>query len=112
MFIISGFRYEIFILLAKFLVVCLLILPEFRFLLTYRVLLPSRAIILAAAPGEILPRYPEPRHVFSSHACQLSVSIDNKRVSSIVEQFLKFYITSSQICFHPTELPNQHAKWA
>ena len=39
------------------------------------------AIIIAAAPGEVLPLYPEPRHVFSSHACQLSVSIDNKRVS-------------------------------
>ena len=44
-----------------------------------------RAIILAAAPGEILPLYPEPRHVFSSHACQLSVSIDNKRVSRMLE---------------------------
>jgi len=42
-----------------------------------------RAIILAAAPGEILPRYPEPRHVFSSHACQLSVSIDNKRYQAV-----------------------------
>lgn len=42
-----------------------------------------RAIIIAAAPGEVLPKYPEPRHVFSSHACQLSVSIDNKRYQAV-----------------------------
>ena len=37
-----------------------------------------RVIILAAAPGEKLSLYPEPRHVFSSSAsaCQLSVQID------------------------------------
>lgn len=39
-----------------------------------------RLIILAAAPGEILPKYPEPTHVFSKRACQLSVIVDNKKV--------------------------------
>jgi len=38
-----------------------------------------RAIILAAAPGEVLPRYPEPEHVFSPQACHLSVEVDGKR---------------------------------
>jgi len=35
-----------------------------------------RAILLAAAPGEKLPVYPAPEHVFSPHACHLSVEID------------------------------------
>uniref|UniRef100_A0AAQ4Q520 DNA (cytosine-5)-methyltransferase n=1 Tax=Gasterosteus aculeatus aculeatus TaxID=481459 RepID=A0AAQ4Q520_GASAC len=38
-----------------------------------------RAIILAAAPGEKLPRYPEPLHVFAPRACSLSVVVDEKR---------------------------------
>ncbi|XP_076753512.1 DNA (cytosine-5)-methyltransferase PliMCI [Xylocopa sonorina] len=41
-----------------------------------------RLIILAAAPGEVLPKYPEPTHVFSKRACQLSVIVDNKKYSS------------------------------
>ena len=43
-----------------------------------------RAIILAAAPGETLPLYPEPRHVFSPQACSLSVQIDEVRYTSNV----------------------------
>ena len=43
-----------------------------------------RAIILAAAPGEQLPLYPEPRHVFSPSDCQLSVQIDKVRYDSNV----------------------------
>jgi len=39
-----------------------------------------RMIILAAAPGEILPKYPEPMHVFSKRCCSLSVVVDNKKV--------------------------------
>jgi len=39
-----------------------------------------RAIILAAAPGEKLPFYPEPTHTFSPRGIQLTVTIDNKRV--------------------------------
>ena len=34
-----------------------------------------RAILMAAAPGEILPRYPEPRHAFVPRGMALSVSI-------------------------------------
>ncbi|CAD1477928.1 unnamed protein product [Heterotrigona itama] len=41
-----------------------------------------RLIILAAAPGEVLPKYPEPIHVFSKRACRLSVIVDNKKYSS------------------------------
>ena len=41
-----------------------------------------RMIILAAAPGQMLPKYPEPTHVFSKRACQLSVLVDNKKYSS------------------------------
>uniref|UniRef100_A0A8C7XGV9 DNA (cytosine-5)-methyltransferase n=1 Tax=Oryzias sinensis TaxID=183150 RepID=A0A8C7XGV9_9TELE len=43
-----------------------------------------RAIILAAAPGEKLPRYPEPLHVFAPRACALSVVVDEKRYVSNV----------------------------
>ncbi|KAL0106555.1 hypothetical protein PUN28_016331 [Cardiocondyla obscurior] len=38
-----------------------------------------RMILLAAAPGEILPKYPEPTHVFSKRCCSSSVMIDNKQ---------------------------------
>ncbi|GFG29057.1 hypothetical protein Cfor_02087 [Coptotermes formosanus] len=41
-----------------------------------------RAIILAAAPGEILPTYPEPTHMFNPKACQPSVMVDDKNVTS------------------------------
>ncbi|KZC13768.1 DNA (cytosine-5)-methyltransferase 1 [Dufourea novaeangliae] len=41
-----------------------------------------RMIILAAAPGQKLPNYPEPTNVFSKRACQLSVLVNNKKYSS------------------------------
>uniref|UniRef100_A0A3P8WZJ4 DNA (cytosine-5)-methyltransferase n=1 Tax=Cynoglossus semilaevis TaxID=244447 RepID=A0A3P8WZJ4_CYNSE len=41
-----------------------------------------RAIILAAAPGEKLPRFPEPLHVFAPRACSLSVVVDEKKYVS------------------------------
>ena len=43
-----------------------------------------RAIILAAAPGEKLPRYPEPLHVFAPRACSLNVVVDEKKYVSNV----------------------------
>ena len=39
-------------------------------------------IILAAAPGEKLPHYPNSLFVFSKSACNLSVVVDNKKVIS------------------------------
>ncbi|XP_043275334.1 DNA (cytosine-5)-methyltransferase PliMCI-like isoform X4 [Venturia canescens] len=44
-----------------------------------------RMIIFAAAPGEKLPMYPEPTHVFSKRACQLSVLVDDKKYQSNCE---------------------------
>lgn len=41
-----------------------------------------RLIVLAAAPGRRLPRYPEPTHVFSRRACSLSINVDGKRFAS------------------------------
>ena len=41
-----------------------------------------RAIILAATPGEKLPLFPEPRHVFAPRACSLSVMIGEKKIES------------------------------
>uniref|UniRef100_A0A667WJL7 DNA (cytosine-5)-methyltransferase n=1 Tax=Myripristis murdjan TaxID=586833 RepID=A0A667WJL7_9TELE len=43
-----------------------------------------RAIILAAAPGEKLPRYPEPLHVFAPRACSLNVVVDERKYVSNV----------------------------
>lgn len=37
---------------------------------------------MAAAPGEKLPTYPEPSHVFNRRACTLSVQIDGKKYSN------------------------------
>ncbi|XP_043265173.1 DNA (cytosine-5)-methyltransferase PliMCI-like [Colletes gigas] len=41
-----------------------------------------RMILLAAAPGQQLPKYPEPTHVFSKRVCQLSVLVDNRKYNS------------------------------
>ena len=41
---------------------------------------PSRAIVIAAAPGEKLPNFPEPTHCFSPRAVQLTVVIDDEKV--------------------------------
>ena len=41
-----------------------------------------RAFILAAAPGETLPHFPEPTHVFSRRGCQLSVVVGNDKFHS------------------------------
>ncbi|XP_034290201.1 DNA (cytosine-5)-methyltransferase 1 [Pantherophis guttatus] len=47
-----------------------------------------RAIVLAAAPGEKLPLFPEPLHVFAPRACQLSVVVDDKKfVSNITRTY-------------------------
>ena len=43
-----------------------------------------RAIILAAAPGEKLPYYPEPTHCFSPRGVQLTVMVDEKKVVRIL----------------------------
>ncbi|KAK2110523.1 DNA (cytosine-5)-methyltransferase 1 [Saguinus oedipus] len=39
-------------------------------------------IILAAAPGEKLPLFPEPLHAFAPRACQLSMVVDDKKFVS------------------------------
>ncbi|CAI9739711.1 DNA (cytosine-5)-methyltransferase 1-like [Octopus vulgaris] len=43
-----------------------------------------RAIILAAAPGEKLPFYPDPLHVFAPRGMQLSVVVDDKKYNSTI----------------------------
>lgn len=40
----------------------------------------NRAIIIAAAPGEVLPHLPAPLHVFNPRACRLSIVVDDKKV--------------------------------
>ncbi|CAL1530549.1 unnamed protein product [Lymnaea stagnalis] len=44
-----------------------------------------RAILLAAAPGEKLPFYPEPMHTFSPRAMQVSVMVDDKKFSTNIK---------------------------
>ncbi|XP_053609291.1 DNA (cytosine-5)-methyltransferase 1-like [Plodia interpunctella] len=41
-----------------------------------------RLVVLAAAPGLRLPRYPPPTHVFSRRACTLAATVDGKRFAS------------------------------
>ncbi|XP_028404799.1 DNA (cytosine-5)-methyltransferase 1-like isoform X2 [Dendronephthya gigantea] len=41
-----------------------------------------RAIILAAAPGQKLPMYPDPTHCFARRACQLTVVVDDTKYVS------------------------------
>ena len=41
-----------------------------------------RAFVMAAAPGEKLPLYPEPTHTFSRRGCQLTVMVDDKKFQS------------------------------
>jgi len=52
----------------------------------YTVWCLCRAILLAAAPGEKLPYYPEPLHVFSPRAMQLSVVIDDRKYNSNIKR--------------------------
>lgn len=70
-------RYVFWILSLIVYIVC------FHFGLIKKILLSFRAIIIAAAPGEILPQFPSPLHVFNPRACQLSVVVDDKKVSLI-----------------------------
>ncbi|KAG8228423.1 DNA (cytosine-5)-methyltransferase 1-like [Ladona fulva] len=46
----------------------------------------KRVIILAAAPGEILPRYPLPVNVFISTGCYLSVKVDDEIYVGDIQQ--------------------------
>ena len=53
---------------------------------------------MAAAPGEVLPLYPEPTHCFSPRAIQLTVMVDDKKVRAFSpkhrkESFIKFDIS-------------------
>lgn len=50
---------------------------------------------MAAAPGEKLPFYPEPKHVFAPRALQLSVVIGDIKVSESVNQNIYIYIYAS-----------------
>lgn len=71
-----------------------------------------RLIILAAAPGFVLPNYPEPAHVFSKRGCQLAVQVaehkynNGKNVQNPLTWF--FIIITIQkvvigLCQHRTE---------
>lgn len=42
-----------------------------------------RAIIIAAAPGEVLPEYPSALHTFNKRASQLSVVVDDKKFTPV-----------------------------
>lgn len=65
-----------------------------------------RAIILAAAPGEVLPFYPEPTHCFSPRAVQLTVVVDDKKVNVFVNltNISKLSNVAMFCRLHPTSL--------
>ena len=50
---------------------------------------------MAAAPGETLPLFPEPTHIFSPRACQLTVVIDDRKVPLVGRSS---NTTSSSVC--------------
>ena len=65
---------------------CLLALVKMGYQCTFGVLqagnfgVPQtrrRCILMAAAPGQVLPKYPEPQHVFTKIFTALSISVDN-----------------------------------
>ena len=37
---------------------------------------------MAAAPGQVLPRYPEPMHVFTKVSSSLNVAVDKKNFTT------------------------------
>ena len=41
-----------------------------------------RCILMAAAPGEVLPKYPEPQHVFTRTSASLNVAVDKKNFTT------------------------------
>ena len=41
-----------------------------------------RCILMAAAPGEVLPKYPEPQHVFTKTSASLNVAVDKKNFTT------------------------------
>ena len=59
-----------------------------------------RAIIMAAAPGQKLPLFPEPLHCFARRACQLTVVVDDTKVScrDFVTYQLQFEILTLNLC--------------
>ncbi|KAG7199233.1 hypothetical protein KM043_018102 [Ampulex compressa] len=71
-----------------------------------------RLIILAAAPGEILPKYPEPTHVFSKRACQLSVIVDNKKYSSNCDWNESAPFRTISVRDAMSDLPNIRNGWS
>ncbi|XP_033200860.1 DNA (cytosine-5)-methyltransferase PliMCI [Bombus vancouverensis nearcticus] len=70
-----------------------------------------RLIILAAAPGEVLPKYPEPTHVFSKRACQLSVIVDNKKYSSNCDWIESAPYRTISVRDAMSDLPNIRNGW-
>ncbi|KZC09572.1 PREDICTED: DNA (cytosine-5)-methyltransferase PliMCI-like [Dufourea novaeangliae] len=70
-----------------------------------------RLIILAAAPGETLPKYPEPTHVFSKRACQLSVIVDNKKYSSNCDWTQSAPYRTISVRDAMSDLPNIRNGW-
>ncbi|KAF3421234.1 hypothetical protein E2986_06562 [Frieseomelitta varia] len=70
-----------------------------------------RLIILAAAPGEVLPKYPEPTHVFSKRACQLSVIVDNKKYSSNCDWVESAPYRTISVRDSMSDLPNIRNGW-
>lgn len=57
-------------------------------------------IILAAAPGEILPKYPEPMHVFNKRCCSVNAIVDNKRVFLYISVLYLRYICNAYNTFY------------
>ena len=61
-----------------------------------------RLVLLAAAPGYVLPKLPEPQHVFSKRGTHLSFALDGvKYVNGKI-------LNSLTICFNEKQIINKN----
>ncbi|CAK8688847.1 unnamed protein product [Clavelina lepadiformis] len=72
-----------------------------------------RAIILAAAPGENLPLYPEPLHTFSARGGSISAQVGDKKITSNITRVFSApfrTITVRDTMSDLPRIPNGHSK--
>ncbi|XP_046982569.1 DNA (cytosine-5)-methyltransferase 1-like [Schistocerca americana] len=73
----------------------------------------KRVILLAAAPGELLPSFPEPTHAFSQSLCQLNAAVNGQTYYSNCNRMYSApmrTITVRDALSDLPEFPNGHDK--
>ncbi|XP_049797488.1 DNA (cytosine-5)-methyltransferase 1-like [Schistocerca nitens] len=73
----------------------------------------KRVILLAAAPGELLPSFPEPTHAFSQSLCQLNAAVNGQTYYSNCNRMYSApmrTVTVRDALSDLPEIPNGHDK--